>query len=238
MEFPDRAPLTPYSLSEVPSEVEVAASVRVPAPPGYISPRSRASWATWVLAATITVDLLMVLALGAQRSLLNRGAGQITLAEWHTSAMRIRDLAIVEVFLYVATAVVFLRWLHRSYANLVALGARELRFSPRWAVGYWFVPIVNLVRPKQTMDELWRQTTTPDGRPKEGTWLTMFWWGAFLVGGVTTRVGTNIHAHSISDLKNRNTWWLVSTVLYVASAALAYRLVRAITARQDLRVLG
>lgn len=47
--------------------------------------------------------MLSLLALGAQRSLLNRGAGQITLAEWHASSSRVSELATLEIGLFVLT---------------------------------------------------------------------------------------------------------------------------------------
>jgi hypothetical protein len=48
------------------------------------------------------------------------------------------------------------RLFRRAYRNLPALGAESPRFSSGWAVGAWFVPFLNLVRPKQIMDDIWR----------------------------------------------------------------------------------
>ena len=47
-------------------------------------------------------------------------------------------------------------WTHRLYRNLEPLGFRELRFGSGWAVGGWFVPFLNLVRPKQIVNDIWR----------------------------------------------------------------------------------
>jgi hypothetical protein len=59
-----------------------------------------------------------------------------------------------------ATAVVlvpaFIGWFTRSYRNLPVLGVRGLRFAPRWALWSWFVPLVNLVVPKELTDDLYR----------------------------------------------------------------------------------
>lgn len=55
--------------------------------------------------------------------------------------------AVVEFPVYILTVVFFLIWLNRSYKNLTPLGAQDLAYSSGWAVGYWFIPFVNLVRP-------------------------------------------------------------------------------------------
>ncbi len=47
-------------------------------------------------------------------------------------------------------------WTRRLYGNLRPLGFHELRFGEGWALGGWFVPVVNLVRPKQIVNDIWR----------------------------------------------------------------------------------
>ncbi len=58
--------------------------------------------------------------------------------------------------LLVTTAAVFCVWLYRANRDARALGAREMRFSPRASVAWWFVPIAHLFKPYQVMTELWR----------------------------------------------------------------------------------
>ena len=50
-----------------------------------------------------------------------------------------------------AAAIAFLMWIFRASQNLPRLGAVGQRFSPRWAVGWWFVPIMLLFRPYQAI---------------------------------------------------------------------------------------
>lgn len=40
-------------------------------------------------------------------------------------------------------AILFLMWKHRASKNLAPLGVSNQRFSPRWAVAYYFIPILN-----------------------------------------------------------------------------------------------
>src|SRR5262249_44746752 len=62
----------------------------------------------------------------------------------------------VQLALGIATAVVFLMWLYRAYANLESFGVKDLENYPGWAVGSFFVPVFNLGGPLVIVQELWR----------------------------------------------------------------------------------
>src|SRR4030095_10643316 len=49
-------------------------------------------------------------------------------------------IAPLELPLWPGVIIPFLIVLHRAYANLSPLKARNLEFSPGWAVGWWFIP--------------------------------------------------------------------------------------------------
>ncbi len=54
-------------------------------------------------------------------------------------------------FNFLITAILFLMWIYRSNKNLTALGAGETDFSPRSSVLWWFVPIMNIYKPKKLL---------------------------------------------------------------------------------------
>jgi hypothetical protein len=85
--------------------------------------------------------------------------------------------ALLYIVALAVTIVAFCMWLHRLYRNLPALGASGLRYSPRWAVGAWFIPILNLWRPYQIVREAWQQLA-PAGQAWD---LLKVWWGLWLI---------------------------------------------------------
>ncbi len=196
----------------------------------YESPAARARWATWLFSLTIVANAASLLALGAQRELLNRGVGGFTLAEWQRSASRIDALNIIRLLLMVATAVVFLRWLHLSYRNVRALGL-STRFTPGWAVGYWFIPLVSLFRPKQVVDELWERTD--DALVGQRTATIPVWWGLWLIGNAIEYVGIRMSAGTLDAVKSRNSVFLTAHVFQIGAGVCAYWLVGRLTERQD-----
>ncbi|MDQ3720152.1 MAG: DUF4328 domain-containing protein [Actinomycetota bacterium] len=62
----------------------------------------------------------------------------------------------IQAIVGLALIVVFLMWFFRAYRNLPRLGVRTLRHKPGWAVGGWLVPILNLWRPKEIANDIWR----------------------------------------------------------------------------------
>jgi hypothetical protein len=205
----------------------------------YESPAPRARWASRLLIVAVVADGLSLLALASQRSLLDRGPGAISLAEWHRSQSRIGGLALVELALLILGAIFVLRWLHLAYRNLTAIGAAELRFTPGWAVGWWFVPIANIVRPKQVLDDLWRASaadeTGPGWRGLPRPNVTAIWWLTLVLAGVTGRLAVAMSTDTIDHLKTRDGALMFSHATSIVAAICLWQVVRKVTARQDAR---
>ncbi len=107
---------------------------------------------------------------------------------------------------YGLAAIVFISWFGMAYANLGRLGVKNLRWSNGWAVGAWFVPILNLFRPKQIANDIWRGSE-PDIEVSSNRWqfgqvtpIIHWWWGLFLLGGFTSYIGGGIVASGYRGL--------------------------------------
>src|SRR6266571_8305121 len=123
----------------------------------FVSAASQARWTVGLLIAGICLDVVATVSGSLQVSLVNRvlSGETITTAEAASNDSRQQLIGVFQIILYVATAVVFLMWLSRSYRNLSALSSSPRAYSPGWAVGSFFVPFLNLVRPLQIVRELW-----------------------------------------------------------------------------------
>ena len=81
-----------------------------------------------------------------------------------------------------AALIVVLVWVHQAASAAAALGVPARR-SPGWAVGAWFIPVVNLWWPCQSLRDL-----LPPGHPTRELILRL--WLLAVTGGVLTLVGT------------------------------------------------
>lgn len=110
----------------------------------------------FLFAVTLVLTVVALLSDSAELNLLGRiveDPASVSAAEANASDQRQGVIGLLQLLVYLGTVVAFLVWFRRAYRNLPALGAESLRFSSGWAVGAWFVPFLNLVRPKQLADE-------------------------------------------------------------------------------------
>jgi hypothetical protein len=98
----------------------------------------------------------------------------------------------ISILVGIATGVAFLVWLYRAHENLRAFRAETLDFTPGRAVGSFFIPFVNLVRPYQVLREVWRASdpslspsSSASFRTVRVSRIVLVWWLLFLGRGLT-----------------------------------------------------
>jgi Domain of unknown function (DUF4328) len=151
-------------------------------------------------------------------------------------------MGIVELGLFVVTAVCFIAWFHRAYRGLLLLGAERTRHGTGWAIGGWFVPILNLWRPKQIANEIWRGSD-PGGAGKQTLGrgpvspLLWFWWAAWLFTGFlhqASRQDWNAAA-SAQALRSATRTDIAAECTSMLAAGLAVAVVYVLTKRERER---
>jgi hypothetical protein len=126
--------------------------------PPYISPRPLARLTIVLLLAaagaasvSVGVDLSeLALVSGA------RGGTEVSPEERWSQYTANAWIGWLELALFAAAAAAFLAWLFQARVNLRALGVRRLRFTRMWSVVGFLVPVLNLVRPYQVIQEVWQ----------------------------------------------------------------------------------
>ncbi|HET9324678.1 MAG TPA: DUF4328 domain-containing protein [Gaiellaceae bacterium] len=194
---------------------------------------SRARWAQVALLVVVIVDLVAVGSDYAEYQLLGR---EYTLDEANANDLRQGLIGIVQFLLLIATAVVFIRWFKRAYENVEPLGGRR-RYGTGWAIGGWFVPILNLWRPKQIANDIWR--ATEDERSDASSLLTL-WWVLFLLSNWISNMGARLtwSGDTADDLQASAAVYAAADSIDVAAAILAIWIVRTVTRGQTSRAGG
>jgi Domain of unknown function (DUF4328) len=190
-----------------------------------------------LLGLSSLLALLMVAFRLGEQGLLSRIANLEFVSEEEVtgSDARIAAVAGIQILTLVVTGIVWLVWQHRSQANLVAARVSGLRFTPGWAVGWWLVPFVNLVKPFQTMRELWKASGGEGDWGHSRTWPVIgWWWAAWLTAGVLGRIGGGLiaGAKSIETIRSGGRVLILTESLVLAAAILAILLIRSVADRQ------
>lgn len=213
---------------------------------GYAALGRRASWAKWVLVAAVVLDAIAVGSDLAEWRLLERlEAGEpVSPGSVDASDSRQARIGVAQTALLVVGAIFFIRWFYQAYENMIGLGAKDLRFGTGWAIGAWFVPILNLFRPKQIANDIWR-ASDPEapadlgldwkGRPVPA--FLAAWWGAFIFSEVLYRIAGWLNADAVSAAELQVATWnyLAADVFSLIAGALAFLVVKRTTDRQEAR---
>jgi hypothetical protein len=144
----------------------------------------------------------------------------------------------VLIWLILASGIVWLIWQHRAQSNLRALGAAGVKYTPGWAVGWWFIPFANVVLPFLTVRELWRASDPESGSTewlaRRTTPLLGLWWAGWLVMQVLFQIGRGIDRdlNSIGDLRGEAWFFIAGNLSLVVTGVLAILVVRSIDTRQ------
>jgi hypothetical protein len=154
--------------------------------------RSVSTLATWVSILFITAAVAAAVAacLNAyQIALLDvfRFGGTIPPVLAESQDARQRFVTAVELAAELTSMIVFFFWLYRASQNARFLGAEEMKYTPGWSVGWFFVPVAGLVMPYNVFKELWKASSpSPDGTTHEARAFPILgvWWAAMVATAV------------------------------------------------------
>lgn len=152
-------------------------------------------------------------------------------------------IALARLPLYLFTIVTFLIWLNRSYKNLPHLKSENGEFSSGWAVGWWFIPLANLVKPFQVVRELWNRSD-PEFEPEYGFFTSLggapgfmgIWWALWIISNFAIRIGDNaFETRYKNEVPLLLGFFAVGAGLSAIAAFLLIKIIRGVVERQQLR---
>ncbi|HKZ82807.1 MAG TPA: DUF4328 domain-containing protein [Anaerolineae bacterium] len=214
--------------------------------PAFTSGHVRAESVMSLLAAGILLDLLAIMSLLLQIDLISRHmSGQrVTAAEVLVNDSRQQAILSIELLVFIATAILFLLWIHRVHRNLPALGARGMRYSPGWAVASFFIPYASLALPYLVVREIWQATDPDTDTADAAVWKKLptspvikLWWACWLVSGVAGMF-VALSASNVttaSQLLVASQTMLAASLVTIPAAVFTIAVVRAIDRRQEER---
>ena len=214
--------------------------------PPYDSAHFRARLTIIFLALNIVLDLIALGSGFMEIGLLSRAqeGGTVTDAEAEANDTRQAIIGGLQVLTFVLTAIFFLMWIHRAHRNLPALGARGLKFTPNWAVGWFFVPFMNLVRPVQVVAEIWK-ASSPGNNTSDGTaWksarvspIIWLWWVVWIIAGIVGQFAARLglRAETLEMILVSSWAVFISDAIDMVAAVLAILVVSSIDKMQEAK---
>jgi hypothetical protein len=124
-------------------------------------------------------------------------------------------------------------WIHRAHSNLRDAGIDGLEYTPGWAVGWYFVPFANLVKPYGAMRELWHAShgAAADFIAPAPSVIN-YWWAAWIIGNILSNISTQITLRSPESVSAAALIGAFGSVLSLIAALFLLQLVQRISAAQ------
>lgn len=186
-----------------------------------------------LLGLGVAIAVVSLLSSFMQVELLGRDS--FSEAEGQANDSREQIIGLFSLALYVVTVVIFGRWIVRANKNVRALGADGFRITPGWAVGYFFVPIINLWRPYQAMKDLWRASHNPTlwTGTTAGSVLPL-WWTLWLLSSVMGQISFRVmmNAEGLEELQAATNVQMVAEAVGIPLCLVAITLVSQIARAQ------
>jgi hypothetical protein len=200
-----------------------------------------ARWTICLLLAFLALEAATLVSGFSHRGLLPRLAAGVTLLPHAAAAIAARDrvIGVLKLVAFTGAAIAWLVWLHRTYGNLVLVGSKRARFTRGWAVAYWFIPLVNLVRSFQVMKDLWLRSDSLNDRDAYDSlpapaFLTG-WWGMSLTWAALGRLVRFMErdARTPLELINATDMGMLVNAIGLVAGVLAIKVVLEIDRRQQ-----
>jgi hypothetical protein len=197
--------------------------------------RNLATAVTILLAVEIGLSVFRAIAFVMRIGLLDRlkEGAFVTRDEARVSDQLVGASSLLWLLAFLATGIVWLVWQHRAQSNARELTAGGTSITPGWAVGWWFVPFANFVKPLQAMHELWQASTGG------ATWseqrvspVLVVWWLAWLGFNLSGLFALNPDTTNVDSLLRADRVHVLTTGLGIVAAGLAILVVRSIMTRQ------
>jgi membrane protein implicated in regulation of membrane protease activity len=155
----------------------------------------------------------------------------------------------IQIVLRIFTWGFFLFWFYRAHRNLPALGVLRGRYTSRWSVLLFFVPVVNVYVGYDMVNELWKQSNpdvgfTDDFLRQHASPLKLYssktiivglWWGFTIASFVVAReaVRASLGSTTGSDYISETLMYTISDALGIVASIMLIVIVKKIDERQE-----
>jgi hypothetical protein len=176
----------------------------------------RAQWVTRFLSAHVALDTLFILV----------ALWGLSASEPSTPRDFAEGLIGLGVFgVFIGAVITFLRWLHLAVRHAQALEL-DVGVTPGWAVGYWFIPFANLVKPYETVRNLLSKLGGASAVASANVGL---WWAAWLLGNMLSQLHSRMTVEDMEAPTSDSAYsvGILASVLSIAGALLCIGVVRA-----------
>ncbi len=216
--------------------------------PDFLPNQRRARAAVIILWIIMLADIISILASFQEGSLYEKqiAGAEVPEEQIQSAHLFTQKINSIQIIVAITSAFFFIRWFYRAYYNLHLIGLPHIKLKAGWAIGCWFVPILNLYRPYTIMDEIWRGTEaltqgdfSENWRTRNAGGLVAGWWTTFIITSAFSNIaGTKlVNAEGAVAYLNAIHTDMASEAVHLIAAFVALNLIKKV-AMMEKRVYG
>lgn len=158
-------------------------------------------------------------------------SGLAELERWSENVVAVAGVALL---LLLPSGVMLLAWASRAIDNAPELHGGTPPWSPRWFLGWWFIPVANFVMPFRIIADLNRRMAWSVGTAM--TWLVVVWWLVLLFDRIVGQIIFSSPADTLAQLRDGLVWTAVGAMVSISSLVLTALVVWRIQRHSDFRI--
>jgi len=191
-------------------------------------------WVKYFLYAQIVIGVISIISGYFEYKLLNQlHLGLFATSQHAVSAATENDnrqliIGGIGALIHLVSGILILRWIYQANINSAALGAKNMKFTPGWAIGWFFVPIAAMWKPYQAMSEIWRSSCSPEKwESLKVSNIVNWWWFTWITVGIISQVSSLIKfdSQNFDELINASLLRNSTTVYLIPLAIITFLLI-------------
>ncbi len=146
-------------------------------------------------------------------------------------------LALLSLICFIGGGITTMILMKRMADNAAMIRPDKADHKSHWAIWGWLVPFLNLVRPYQMMEQIWRGSFRSNGQISPGLPPTMkFWWAAFIGMNIIGRAAPSAPwtDATLSEYRNESVGLIFVSALTVAAGVLYMLTLRTVVTQHRL----
>jgi hypothetical protein len=148
---------------------------------------------------------------------------------FYNFAFYLKNINIGVLIVYLTSVVIFLGWIYRANNNMHSLNPdKKFKFTPLKCILSFFIPLLCLVWPVETMEEIWQASQKPSDVKHKNSILT--WFIIFLLYNVGQY---SYHADKIVNVSATLLIGIIINCLGIIAAFMLIKIAREINRNQN-----
>jgi hypothetical protein len=121
----------------------------------------------------------------------------------------------VTLLVFSLTTVATGRWIFVTNRNAQSV-SDQVGITPGWAIGWFFVPVANLIKPFQGVSATWRATVAPDDIDSvDVPILLRWWWGLWLATCIWGNIDFRVSLVAETPEELITSYWIAIATLLI-----------------------